>query len=71
LALLRDRERTMEPPGNLVLRAGDQLLLAGRLRDRAALDMTMTDAATASYVIDGIRVPSGWVWRRFAHVDTS
>ena len=56
----------MTPPGDLVLRADDQLLLAGRLRDRAALDTTMTEAFTASYVIDGRRVPSSWVWRRFA-----
>ena len=56
----------MTPPGDLVLRADDQLLLAGRLRARAALDTTMTEAFTASYVIDGRRVPSSWVWRRFA-----
>jgi Trk K+ transport system NAD-binding subunit len=66
LTLLRDGERTMTPPGDLVLRAGDQLLLAGRLRARAALDTTMTEAFTASYVIDGRAVPSSWVWRRFA-----
>ena len=45
----------MTPPGDLVLRADDQLLLAGRLRARAALDTTMTEAFTASYVIDGRR----------------
>jgi hypothetical protein len=66
LTLLRDGERTMTPPGDLVLRADDQLLLAGRLRARGALDTTMTEAFTASYVIDGRRVPSSWVWRRFA-----
>jgi Trk K+ transport system NAD-binding subunit len=66
LTLLRDGERTMTPPGDLVLRADDQLLLAGRLRARAALDTTMTEAFTASYVIDGRAVPSSWVWRRFA-----
>jgi voltage-gated potassium channel len=65
LTLLRDGERTMTPDGDLVLRADDQLLLAGRLRARAALDTTMTEAFTASYVIDGHRVPSSWVWRRF------
>ena len=66
LALLRDGERTMTPDGDLVLHADDQLLLAGRLRARAALDTTMTEAFTAAYVIDGQRVPSSWVWRRFA-----
>jgi voltage-gated potassium channel len=66
LTLLRDGERIMTPPGSLLLRADDQLLLAGRLRDRAALDTTMTEAFTASYAIDGRRVPSSWVWRRLA-----
>jgi hypothetical protein len=55
----------MAPRGDLVLLAGDDLLLAGRLRDRAALRTTLTEDATASYVLDGRRVPSSWVWRRF------
>ena len=71
LALLRDGERTMTPGGDVLLRADDQLLLAGRLRDRAALDTTMSEAFTASYVIDGRRVPSSWVWRRFARLDSA
>jgi voltage-gated potassium channel len=71
LALLRDGERTMTPGGDVSLRAEDQLLLAGRLRDRAALDTTMTEVFTASYVIDGRRVPSSWVWRRFARLDSA
>jgi voltage-gated potassium channel len=66
LTLLRDGERAMTPAGDVVLRADDQLLLAGRLRDRAALKTTMTDVSTASYVVDGRRVPSSWLWRRFA-----
>jgi hypothetical protein len=70
LALLRDGERTMEPPGDLTLRTGDYLLLAGRLRDRAALDTTLTETATASYVINGVRVPSSWVWRRLTRVES-
>jgi hypothetical protein len=31
----------------------------------------MTEVPTASYVIDGRRVPSSWIWRRFAHVDSA
>ena len=65
LALFRDGERTMAPRDNVVLLAGDDLLLAGRLRDRAALQTTMTEEPTASYVLDGRRVPDSWVWRRF------
>ena len=29
------------------------------------LDTTMAEVATASYVIDGRRLPSSWLWRRF------
>lgn len=71
LTLLREGERTMAPAGDVLLRDGDQMLLAGRLRDQAALITTMTEVPTASYVIDGRRVPSSWIWRRFAHVDSA
>ena len=40
-------------------------------RDRAALHTTMTEAPTASYVLDGHRVPAGWLWRRFARPHAS
>jgi voltage-gated potassium channel len=71
LTLLRDGERTMAPAGDVPLRAGDQMLLAGRPRSRASLRTTMTEPPTAAYVLDGRRVPSGWVWRRLAGVDSA
>lgn len=43
LSLFRDGKRTMAPAADVTLRAGDQLLLAGRLRDRAALHTTLTE----------------------------
>ena len=69
LALFRDGERTMAPSGDVLLKAGDDLLLAGRLRDKAALRTTMTEASTAAYVLDGRRVPTSWVWRWFTTAD--
>jgi voltage-gated potassium channel len=69
LTLLRNETRTLTPDGDVTLVADDQLLVAGRLRDRALLATTMTEVPTASYVIDGRHVPSSWVWRRFARVD--
>jgi voltage-gated potassium channel len=66
LSLFREGERTMTPAGDVLLRPDDQLLLAGRLHDRAALVTTMTEPPTAAYVVDGRRVPSSWVWRRLA-----
>ena len=65
LAMLRSGQRTMAPHSETVLNADDQLLLAGRLRDRAALDSTMTQAPVAAYVLEGRRVPTSWVLRRF------
>jgi hypothetical protein len=63
--MFRDGERTMAPRDDVLLQAGDELLLAGRLRDKAALHTTMTEASTASYVLDGRRVPASWIWRWF------
>lgn len=66
LALFRDGEQTTAPSGDTTLRTGDDLLLAGRLRDMAALHTTMTEAPTVSYVLDGRPVAAGWLWRRFS-----
>src|SRR5262249_54335188 len=63
LSLIRDGTSTLTPNGEVSLRTGDELLLAGRPRGRALLSMTMTEATTAAYVIEGVRVPSSWVWR--------
>jgi voltage-gated potassium channel len=71
LTLFRDGKRTMTPTGDLPLRTDDQLLLAGRGPARAALSTTMTEVSTASYVLEGRRVPSSWVWRRLTGVDSA
>ncbi len=64
LARLRDGEETMAPDDDEMLRPGDQILLAGRAVARGLLDGTLLDRASATYVLDGHRVPSGWVWRK-------
>jgi voltage-gated potassium channel len=69
LTLLRGGERTMAPADDVGVRRDDQLLLAGRLRDRGLLAGTLTEPPTASYVVEGRRVPSSWVWRRFSRWD--
>jgi Trk K+ transport system NAD-binding subunit len=66
LTRLAGGTRVLAPDDDTVLHVGDQLLLAGRLRDRAALDTTLTEEPTAAYVLEGRHVPSSWVWRRFA-----
>ena len=71
LTLLRNNERTMAPAEDVLLREDDELLLAGRLRARAALETTFSDVSVASYVLSGRRVPSSWVWRRLTRVDSA
>lgn len=70
LTLFRDGHRTMAPDGEVILQAGDDLLFAGRNRDRAALHTTLTEEPTATYVLDGRRVPASWLWRRFSKTET-
>jgi voltage-gated potassium channel len=69
LAHFRERNRTMTPRGEMMLHAGDELLLAGHLRDKAALHTTLTEASTLSYVLDGRRVPDSWIWRWVTRAD--
>jgi voltage-gated potassium channel len=68
LALLRaDGTRVMAPEDDVVLRTDDQLLIAGRSKARSSLDLTLTEDATAAYVLEDRFAPSSWVWRRIAH----
>jgi Trk K+ transport system NAD-binding subunit len=65
LALLRaDGTRVMAPEDDVVLHTDDQLLIAGRSRARASLELTLTEEATAAYVLEDRFAPSSWVWRR-------
>ena len=66
LALVRDGESVVTPGDDYLLRPGDELLLAGRASARRALDATLGDEPTATYVIEGRIVPSGWLWRRLS-----
>ncbi len=64
LALVRDGEGIVTPDDDQLLQVGDELLLAGTASARRALDAILGDVATATYVIEGRMVPSGWLWRR-------
>jgi voltage-gated potassium channel len=65
LALLcADGTRVMAPEDDVVLRTDDQLLVAGRPRARSSLHATLTEEATAAYVLEDRFAPSSWVWRR-------
>jgi voltage-gated potassium channel len=65
LALVRaDGTRVMAPEDDVVLRTDDELLLAGRPRARSSLRLTLTEEATAAYVLEDRFAPTSWVWRR-------
>jgi Trk K+ transport system NAD-binding subunit len=56
----------LTPDDDFVLRADDELLLAGRTTDRHALETTLFDDAACEYVLHDRHVPSSWVWRKLA-----
>ena len=66
LALLRDGESIVTPNDDQMLRGGDELLFAGTASARRTLDAVLGDEATATYVVEGRIVASGWLWRRLS-----
>ena len=63
LMLLRGDEAMLAPEDSTVLATGDQLLFAGDVTGRRALQATLQDDSVAAYVVLDQRLPSSWVWR--------
>ncbi|MGY1814077.1 potassium channel family protein [Blastococcus sp. SYSU D00820] len=66
LLVLRDEECVLAPADDLVLRRGDHLLFAGEPRVRRAVEASLLDEAAPAYLVEGRRVPAGWLWRRLS-----
>lgn len=64
LMLKRHGETVLGPADDVMLEAGDQLLLVGRKAARRYLLDTLTNRVVAEYVLSGRQVPAGWVWQR-------
>jgi Trk K+ transport system NAD-binding subunit len=64
LLVMRNREVTLAPDDDFVLRPGDELLLAGWGAARRALDVILLVPGILDYLVTGRRVPSSWVWRK-------
>jgi hypothetical protein len=61
---MRNREVTLAPDDEFVLRPGDELLLAGWGAARRALDVILLVPGILDYLVTGRRVPSSWIWRK-------
>jgi Trk K+ transport system NAD-binding subunit len=61
---LRNGEATLAPPGDLELRAGDEVLLAGTNEARERLQQTLENVNVRDYVLFGRDIPGGLVWER-------
>ncbi|RJK94831.1 potassium channel family protein [Vallicoccus soli] len=56
----------VEPGDDRPVAAGDELLLAARAPARRGLETTLAVEAAALHVLQGRRVPAGWVWRQLS-----
>ncbi len=64
LLLDREGERHLVPADDLLLAAGDRLLLCGERAAFTRLDWSLCHAHTLEYVVTGENHPEGWVWRK-------
>jgi voltage-gated potassium channel len=65
LMVERDEETILLPEADLILVAGDHLLLAGAHEDRSRLGLTLQNANALEYVLTGREKAGGWLWQRF------
>ena len=64
LLVMRDRDVTLAPDDDFLLRPGDELLVAGWGAARRALDTILLVPGILEYLVTGYRVPSSWLWRK-------
>jgi voltage-gated potassium channel len=64
-----DPQCHLTPDDDFLLRADDEILLAGRTTDRHALETTLFDDAACEYVLFDRHMPSSWVWRTLSRRD--
>ena len=60
----------MLPPPDHLLRQGDELLLVGRRRARARLNLTLNNAHALEYVLTGRESSGSWLSERLAKGQT-
>jgi len=65
LALARGESFSTLPDEDAKLKAGDEILFAGRAGTRDAQWPMLRDSAIVDYVLTGVERQGGWVWRGF------
>jgi hypothetical protein len=68
---VREGRSIVTPGDDELLHPDDRLLLAGTGSARRSLDAVLGDEPTATFVIEGRVVPSGWLWRRLSGANRS
>lgn len=63
-----DGSSQLVPADDLLLRAGDEILLAGRPGARERFALTLANEHTLNYVLTGQDLPGGWIWERLSRV---
>ena len=61
-----DDDHVLMPARDTVLRAGDELLLAGTRAARNAFALGIANEHTLEYLVTGEDLPGGWVWHRLS-----
>jgi hypothetical protein len=71
LALEREGALRMLPAPDTPLEPGDRMLFCGRGRGRRRQVLTTRNANVLRYVLTGVDLPGGWIWRRLWRDDRS
>jgi Trk K+ transport system NAD-binding subunit len=71
LALEREGALRMLPAPDTPLEPGDRMLFCGRGRGRRRQVLTTRNANVLRYVLTGVDLPGGWIWRRLWRADRS
>ena len=67
LYLVRDDDDDLGiPAANTPVRAGDELLLAGRPGARGRFSLNLTNEHSLNYILTGTDLPGGWVWEKLS-----
>lgn len=62
LLLLRDNIPMLVPPPSMVLKVGDRILFCGIPDAKSALNISINNTKSLTYIVDGIEVPDSIVW---------